>query len=239
MRVTSSLLLSLIINEDEDNLLALNTTGLDPIDWTTTVDSSLLFRSDVLPLLSGMIQMYNSADQRFYGFSFTELVDGLSKLMVRGRTYKYIDQNLVDILLKYLEDANQDTSLIECVSSAILNASFDEKVQSFLDSDRAIKIITTAQNKTGSELVQKNCEAILWTLNRIPHRRETKEKRAKDEHSFRFFQVCRRWTKTVNCKVTWWFPTIDRSRRCVWNCAIDSKFVTNKRSLWNDGILLV
>lgn len=119
--------------------------------------------------------MYNSADQRFYGFSFTELVDGLSKLMVRGRTYKYIDQNLVDILLKYLEDAaNQDTSLLECVSNAILNASFDEKVQSFLDSDRAIKIIMSTQNQSTSELVQKNCEAILWTLNRIPHRRKKK-----------------------------------------------------------------
>ncbi|CAF4361156.1 unnamed protein product, partial [Adineta steineri] len=79
IRVTSCLLLPLIMNEDEDNLLATNT-------------------SEVLPLLSGMIQMYNRNDQRFYGFSFIELVDGLSKLMVRGRTHTFIDQNLVNLL---------------------------------------------------------------------------------------------------------------------------------------------
>jgi hypothetical protein len=127
---------------------------------------------DVLPLLSGMIQMYNGNNQRFYGFSFMELVDGLSKLMVRGRTHKYIDQNLVDILLKILGNTDQEDCLLECVSNAILNASFDEKVQTFLDSDRALEIITTARNNCQSQLVQKNCEAILWTLNRIPHRRK-------------------------------------------------------------------
>ncbi|CAF1216015.1 unnamed protein product [Adineta ricciae] len=152
IRVTSSLLLPLIINEDEDNILAANT-------------------SDVLPLLSEMIRMYNKNGQRFYGFSFIELVDGLSKLMVRGRTHKFIDQNLVNILLNILEDSNQDVSLLECVSNAILNASFDEKVQTFLDSERAIEIITSTRNNSPSQLVQKNCEAILWTLNRLPHRR--------------------------------------------------------------------
>jgi hypothetical protein len=101
-----------------------------------------------------------------------ELVDGLSKLMVRGRTHKYIDQNLVDILLKILGNTDQEDCLLECVSNAILNASFDEKVQTFLDSDRALEIITTARNNCQSQLVQKNCEAILWTLNRIPHRRK-------------------------------------------------------------------
>ena len=126
---------------------------------------------DVLPLLFGMIQMHSSNQQRFYGFSFIELVDGLSKLMVRGRTHKYIDQKLVDILLKILENTNQDDGLLECVSNAILNASFDEKVQKYLDSDRAVQIITTARNNCQSQLVQKNCEAILWTVNRIPHRR--------------------------------------------------------------------
>ncbi|CAF0853266.1 unnamed protein product [Adineta steineri] len=152
IRVTSCLLLPLIINEDEDNLLAANT-------------------SDVLPLLSEMIQMYNQNNQRFYGFSFIELVDGLSKLMVRGRTHKYIDQNLVNILLHILENTTEDVALLESVSNAILNASFDEKVQTFLDSDRAIEIITTTRDNCQSQLVQKNCEAILWTLNRIPHRR--------------------------------------------------------------------
>jgi HD-GYP domain-containing protein (c-di-GMP phosphodiesterase class II) len=121
-----------------------------------------------------MIQMYNGTDQRFYGFSFIELVDGLSKLMVRGRTHKYIDQNLVNILLNILEKTDQEDSLIECVSNAILNASFDEKVQTFLDSARALEIITSARNNSQSQLVQKNCEAILWTLNRIPHRSKSK-----------------------------------------------------------------
>ncbi len=116
--------------------------------------------------------MYNRNDQRFYGFSFIELVDGLSKLMVRGRTHKYIDQNLVNILLNILEDSTHEDTLLECVSNAILNASFDEKVQTFLDSDRALEIITAARNSSQSQLVQKNCEAILWTLNRIPHRRK-------------------------------------------------------------------
>jgi hypothetical protein len=120
-----------------------------------------------------MIQMYNRNDQRFYGFSFTELVDGLSKLMVRGRTHKYIDQSLVDILLNILENPSQDDCLLECVSNAILNASFDEKVQTFLESDRAIEIITSARNNSQSQLVQKNCEAILWTINRIPHQRRS------------------------------------------------------------------
>ncbi|UJR30185.1 hypothetical protein I4U23_017724 [Adineta vaga] len=152
IRVTSCLLLPLIINEDEDNILATNA-------------------SDVLPLLLEMIQMYNRNDQRFYGFSFIELVDGLSKLMVRGRTHKYIDQNLVNILLNILENPDHDVALLECVSNAILNASFDEKVQTFLDSQHAVEIITSARNNSQSQLVQKNCEAILWTLNRIPHRR--------------------------------------------------------------------
>lgn len=116
--------------------------------------------------------MYDSPQQRFYGFSFNELVDGLSKLMVRGRTYTCIDQNLVNLLLKFLEDPNQEACLIECVSNAILNASFDKKVRTFLDTDRAIEIITSARTNSNSELVQKNCEAILWTLNRIPHRRK-------------------------------------------------------------------
>jgi hypothetical protein len=116
--------------------------------------------------------MYNTKHQRFYGFSFIELVDGLSKLMVRGRTHKYIDKNLVNILLKILENTNQDDCLLECVSNAILNASFDEKVQTFLDTDYALEIITKTRNESQSQLVQKNCEAILWTLNRIPHRRK-------------------------------------------------------------------
>ncbi len=115
--------------------------------------------------------MYNRNDQRFYGFSFIELVDGLSKLMVRGRTHIFIDQNLVNLLLNILENSSQDNSLLECVSNAILNAAFDENVQQFLRTDRATHIITSAQNHTRSQLVQKNCEAILWTLNRIPHRR--------------------------------------------------------------------
>jgi hypothetical protein len=114
--------------------------------------------------------MYNRNDQRFYGFSFIELVDGLSKLMVRGRTHTFIDQNLVNLLLNILENSSQDNSLLECVSNAILNAAFDEKVQKFLDTDRAIHIIKSTQNNTRSQLVQKNCEAILWTLNRIPHK---------------------------------------------------------------------
>ena len=120
-----------------------------------------------------MITTCNRADERFYGFSFIELVDGLSKLMVRGRTHKYIDQNLVNLLLTILEKPHQDDSLLECVSNAILNASFDEKVQRFLESKRAIEIITSAGNNSSSQLVQKNCEAILWTLNRIPHRGRT------------------------------------------------------------------
>lgn len=124
----------------------------------------------VLPLLSGMIQKYNRKDQRFYGFSFIELVDGLSKLMVRGRAHKLVDEDLVNLLLNILENSSQDSSLLECVSNAILNASFDDSVQKFLDTDRAIRIIRSAQNKTQSQLVQKNCEAILWTLNRIPHK---------------------------------------------------------------------
>ena len=124
----------------------------------------------MLPLLSGMIQMYNQNDQRFYGFSFIELVDGLSKFMVRGRTHTFIDQNLVNLLLTILENSSENNPLLECVSSAILNASFDEKVQKFLDTDHAIHIITSAQHSTRSQLVQKNCEAILWTLNRIPHK---------------------------------------------------------------------
>jgi hypothetical protein len=125
---------------------------------------------EVLPLLSGMIQMYNRNDQRFFGFSFVELVDGLSKLMVRGRTHNFIDQNLVNLLLNILENSTHDDALLECVSNAILNAAFDEKVHSFLDSDHAIHVIRTAQNNCRSQLVQKNCEAILWTLNRIPHK---------------------------------------------------------------------
>jgi hypothetical protein len=72
--------------------------------------------------------MYNGKDQRFFGFSFVELVDGLSKLMVRGRTHKYIDKNLVNLLLNILENTTQDDSLLECVSNAILNAAFDDKV---------------------------------------------------------------------------------------------------------------
>jgi hypothetical protein len=134
--------------------------------------NDLIFNLDVLPLLSGMIQMYNRKDQRFYGFSFIELVDGLSKLMVRGRTHKYVDQNLVNILLNILENTDQEVNLLECVSNAILNASFDEKLQKFLVSDRAVEIITSARNNSQSQLVQKNCEAILWTLNRIPHQRK-------------------------------------------------------------------
>lgn len=125
---------------------------------------------DVLPLLSGMIQMYNRNDQRLYGFSFTELVDGLSKLMVRGRSHTFIDQNLVNLLLNILENSEEKNDLLECVSNAILNASFDEKVQRLLDSDHAIRIITCAQNNSRSQIVQKNCEAILWTLNRIPRK---------------------------------------------------------------------
>ncbi|CAF3514245.1 unnamed protein product [Adineta steineri] len=151
IRVTSCLLLPLIMNEDEDNLLATNT-------------------SEVLPLLSGMIQMYNRNDQRFYGFSFIELVDGLSKLMVRGRTHTFIDQNLVNLLLNILEHSTQDNSLLECVSNAILNAAFDERVQKFLDSDHAINVIRSTKHSSQSQLVKKNCEAILWTLNRIPHK---------------------------------------------------------------------
>lgn len=117
-----------------------------------------------------MIQMYNRNDQRFFGFSFVELVDGLSKLMVRGRTHTFIDQNLVNMLLNILDHSTHDDALLECVSNAILNAAFDERVQSFLDSDRALQVIRTAQNTCRSQLVQKNCEAILWTLNRIPHK---------------------------------------------------------------------
>jgi hypothetical protein len=90
--------------------------------------------------------------------------------MVRGRTHTFIDQSLVNLLLTILENSSQDNSLLECVSNAILNASFDERVHKFLDSDHAIHVITTARNHTRSQLVQKNCEAILWTLNRIPHK---------------------------------------------------------------------
>ncbi|CAF3573202.1 unnamed protein product [Rotaria sordida] len=151
IRVTSCLLLPLIMNEDEDNFLAENT-------------------SDVIPILSEMIQIYDKHDARFHGFSFIELVDGLSKLMVRGRTHAFIDQDLVNLLLNLLENSSQNNDLLECVSNAILNASFDEKVQRFLSSDRAIRIITFAQNNSRSQLVQKNCEAILWTLNCIPHK---------------------------------------------------------------------
>jgi hypothetical protein len=115
--------------------------------------------------------MYNRNDQRFYGFSFIELVDGLSKLMVRGRTDKYIDKNLINLLLNLLKNSSQDINLLECVSNALLNASFDENVQKILDSDHALHIITSAQNNPRSQLIQKNCEAILWTLNRTPHRR--------------------------------------------------------------------
>jgi len=117
-----------------------------------------------------MIQMYNRNDQRIYGFSFIELVDGLSKLMVRGRTHTFIDQNLVNLLLNILENSTEDNSLLECVSNAILNASFDERVQTFLSSNHAIHIITSARNNSQSQLVKKNCQAILWTLNRIPHK---------------------------------------------------------------------
>jgi hypothetical protein len=120
-----------------------------------------------------MIQMYNGQDQRFYGFSFIELVDGLSKLMVRGRTHKYIDQNLVNILLNILDMNNDDSALAECVTNAILNASFDDKVQQLLDSTRTIEIITATSHHSHSRLVQKNCEAILWRINRTPHRRNT------------------------------------------------------------------
>lgn len=117
-----------------------------------------------------MIKTCKQDEQRYYGFSFIELVDGLSRLMVRGRTHKFIDKNLVNTLLKILENIEQDDSLLECVSNAILNASFDEKVQKLLESDYALDIITAARNGAQSQLVQKNCEAILWTLNRIPHR---------------------------------------------------------------------
>jgi len=130
----------------------------------------VLLYVEVLPILSGMIQMYDRNDQRFYGFSFIELVDGLSKLMVRGRTHKFIDKNLVNLLLKILENSSQDNPLLECVSNAILNAAFDEHVQKFLETDRAIKIIEDTKAKSVSQLVQKNCDAILWTLNRIPHK---------------------------------------------------------------------
>lgn len=125
---------------------------------------------DIVPLLLGMIQMHKSDQQRFHGFTFNELVDGLSKLMVRGRTHKYINKQLLDILLKILENTEQDDCLLECVSNALLNASFDEKVQKLLDSDQTLEIIDKARNACQSQLVQKNCEAILWTLNRIPHR---------------------------------------------------------------------
>mgnify|MGYP002377967725 CR=1 FL=1 len=128
--------------------------------------------------------MYNRNDQRFYGFSFIELVDGLSKLMVRGRTHKFIDKNLVNILLNILENKNQEECLLECVSNAILNVSFDEKVQRLLDNQRTIEIITTARNESSSPLVQKNCEAILWTLNRIQHR-------GKEKQSFLKTKTCR------------------------------------------------
>lgn len=133
------------------------------------IDLQILFL-EVLPILSEMIQMYDRNDQRFYGFSFIELVDGLSKLMVRGRTHKFIDENLVNLLLKILEKSSHDSSLLECVSNAVLNAAFDEKVQKFLDTDHAIGVIKETKVKTPSQLVQKNCEAILWTLNRIPHK---------------------------------------------------------------------
>ena len=127
---------------------------------------------EIFPLLSGMIQMYNRKNQRFYGFSLIELVDGLSKLMVRGRTFMYVDQNLVDMLLKILENLNHEDALLECVSNAILNASFDRKVQQFLRTDRAIEIVTKARDKSQSLLIRKNCEAILWTVNMNPIRRK-------------------------------------------------------------------
>ncbi|CAF1192512.1 unnamed protein product [Didymodactylos carnosus] len=106
IRVTSCLVLPLIMNEDEDNLLAQ--------------------ANEVLPLLIGLIHMYKKADQRFYGFSFVELVEGLSKIMVKGRMHTCIDKSLVNLLLDIM-NTNDDVKLLECVSSAILNASFDEK----------------------------------------------------------------------------------------------------------------
>lgn len=118
-----------------------------------------------------MIQTYKQGDHRFYGFTFVELVDGLSKLMVHGRTHKFIDKNLVDILLNILEQTSEDATLFECVSSAILNASFDDQVQSFLDSERAVDIIKSTGSLARSPLVRKNCDAILWKLNQIPHKR--------------------------------------------------------------------
>ncbi|CAF0830107.1 unnamed protein product [Didymodactylos carnosus] len=151
IRVTSCLILPLIMNEDEDNLLAQ--------------------ANEVLPLLTSLIHMYKKTDQRFYGFSFVELVDGLSKIMVKGRTHKYIDKSLVNFLLDIMDNSKADESLLECVSSAILNASFDEKVQLLLNSDHTVDIITNTRDSAQSLLVQKNCEAILWTLNKTPHRR--------------------------------------------------------------------
>lgn len=170
IRLTSCMLLPLVMNEDEDNFLAINSSGrsleLSHYFYLYLYEIFL----EVMPLLSEMIKTYNQNDQRFYGFSFIELLNGLSKLMVRGRTHEFIDQNLVNHLLHILEKPNNDTALIECVSNAILNASFDAKVQALLDSDRTVHIIQSTRNNYSSSLVQKNCEAILWTLNRIPHR---------------------------------------------------------------------
>ena len=157
------------MNEDEDNLSATNTSG----EYLCSAHRRRIIvrRSlDVLPLLSGMIQTYNQGDHRLYGFTFVELVDGLSKLMVHGRTHKYIDKNLVNILLNILEHASEDDTLFECVSNAILNASFDDQVQSLLDSEHALDIIKSTGSLARSPLVRKNCDAILWTLNRIPHK---------------------------------------------------------------------
>lgn len=93
--------------------------------------------------------------------------------MVRGRTFKSIDQNLVHIFLKILGDETQEDALLECVSNAILNLSFDEKVQQLLEKEHATNIITSARDNCYSPLVRKNCEAILWTINRNPSRRKT------------------------------------------------------------------
>ena len=117
-----------------------------------------------------MIQMYNQNDQRLFGFSLMELVDGFSKLMVRGHTHQFIDQNLVSLLLNILERSSKDNKLLECVSNAILNASFDHNVQKFLNSEHAIRIIRFTRDNCSSPFVQNNCEAILWTLNCIPHK---------------------------------------------------------------------
>lgn len=118
-----------------------------------------------------MIKHYDQTDHRFYGFSFTELLNGLSKLMVRGRTHQYVDKNLIDTLLRILDNPVEDNLTIESVTSAILSASFDEKVQELLDFDHVVQLIRSTKDRSSSQLVQKNCEGILWTINRIPHRR--------------------------------------------------------------------